>query len=257
MSDLDLNNLLEGWPLEPGQIRARKIMGRDGREKVQLRVDLGLIQMELNGRPDGERPHGFESLLEYHQAQAKALRDSGKAYFLGEQDLLGLQHEGYQYYHRYISLFQLSDFRNVVRDTKRNLDLFDFVSEHATEDETKWAFEQFRPYVMMMNTRASASLALEDKAVGLALEVIQQGKAEIESFYRKIGQPEWVESSSELAFLDEWLREVEENIPLSPLETMERDLQRAIADEAYERAAELRDAIRNMSRKRPDERVDR
>jgi UvrB/uvrC motif len=256
VSDFDLNNLLEGWPHEPGQIKARKIVGNDGRDKVQLRIDLGLIQMEMNGRPDGEQPHGFESLLQYHQARAKAAKDGGNTYTLNEQDLLGLQHEGVQYYHRYISLFQLNDFRNVARDTKRNLELFDFVSEHATEDEAKWAFEQFRPYVIMMNTRARASLALEEKAAGTAVDVIQKGKAEIEVFYRSIGQPEWIETSSELAFLNEWLSEVRQNVPLSPLEAMERDLRKAIADEAYERAAELRDAIRKLSPKRPDEPVD-
>ena len=37
---------------------ARKIVGEDGKEKLQVRLDLGLLQMELNGRPDGERPHG-------------------------------------------------------------------------------------------------------------------------------------------------------------------------------------------------------
>ena len=41
----DLNDLLDGWPHEPGQIKVRKIMGSDGHEKVQLRRDLGLIQM--------------------------------------------------------------------------------------------------------------------------------------------------------------------------------------------------------------------
>jgi protein-arginine kinase activator protein McsA len=33
---------------------------------------------------------------------------------------------------------------------------------------------------------------------------------------------------------------------MTPLQVMERDLERAIADEAYERAAELRDAIRSL-----------
>ena len=88
------------------------------------------------------------------------------------------------------------------------------------------------------------------------LDVIEAGKQTIESFYRSIGQADWIENSSELAFLNEWLSEVRQNLPLTPLEAMERDLQKAIADEAYERAAELRDAIRKLSRKLPDEPVD-
>jgi len=38
--------------------------------------------------------------------------------------------------------------------------------------------------------------------------------------------------------------------PLSKLEKMEREMERAIATERYERAAELRDAIRAHQRKR-------
>ena len=35
-----------------------------------MRIDLGLIQMEIDGRPDGERPQGYESLLELYEARA-------------------------------------------------------------------------------------------------------------------------------------------------------------------------------------------
>ena len=257
MSNLDLNNLLDGWPHEPGQVKARKIVGRDGREKIQLRIDLGLIQMELHGRPDGHRPNGFESLLQYHQARAGSNSDGG-SYSLSEADVIALQQEGVQYYHRYLSLFQLRDFHNVIRDTERNLEMFDFVSEHCSDEDSKWTLEQFRPYVNMMNTRARASLELQEGNTLGAVKVIEAGKEKIEAFYRAIGQAEWIESSNELAFLSEWLKEIRDAQPLTALEIMERDLQLAIAAEAYERAAELRDAIRSlrMSKKMPDESID-
>ena len=59
---LDLNTLLKDWPHETGAIKVRKIIGLDGREKLQLRIDLGMLQMEMTGRPDGHRPHNCESL---------------------------------------------------------------------------------------------------------------------------------------------------------------------------------------------------
>jgi hypothetical protein len=252
VSNLDLNNLLDGWPHEPGQVKARKIVGRDGREKIQLRIDLGLIQMELHGRPDGLRPNGFESLLQYHQARAASESD-GQSYSLSEADVIALQQEGVQYYHRYLSLFQLRDFHNVVRDTERNLEMFDFVGEHCSDEDSKWTLEQFRPYVTMMNTRAMASLELQEGNTLGAVKIIEAGKEKIEAFYRTIGQAQWIESSNELAFLSEWLKEIRDAQPLTPLEIMERDLQMAIAAEAYERAAELRDAIRSLriSKKSP------
>ena len=58
---LDLNDLLRDWPHEPGVIKVRKILGSDGKEKIQLRIDLGLIQMETIGRPDGQEPHDCEA----------------------------------------------------------------------------------------------------------------------------------------------------------------------------------------------------
>jgi UvrB/uvrC motif len=111
------------------------------------------------------------------------------------------------------------------------------------DEEAKWAFEQFRPYVIMMNTRAKASMELQEGNLEAAVQWIETGKSRIEEFYRQVGQTDWIETSSELAFLNEWLREVRDNVPLTPLQEMERDLARAIAAEAYERAAELRDAI--------------
>src|SRR4029077_14584865 len=79
---LDLNTILKDWPHENGNIKVRKIAGLDGREKLQLRVDLGVLQMEMIGRPDGRRPHNCESLLEYHQKRAARAEGKGEAYEL-------------------------------------------------------------------------------------------------------------------------------------------------------------------------------
>src|SRR5215210_485488 len=70
----DIVPLLKGWDYEPGTINVRKISGIDGAPKLQMRLDLGLLQMEMTGRPDGVRPHGCESLLEYFESQLKEHR---------------------------------------------------------------------------------------------------------------------------------------------------------------------------------------
>src|SRR5579872_1134224 len=64
----DITPLLKGWDYEPGTINVRKVSGIDGQPKLQMRLDLGLLQMELTGRPDGVKPHGCESLLEYYES---------------------------------------------------------------------------------------------------------------------------------------------------------------------------------------------
>ena len=63
--NFDISHLLEQWEYQPGQVAVRKFKGRDGVDKIQLRVDLGLLQMNAQGRPDGKRPYGHESLLEH------------------------------------------------------------------------------------------------------------------------------------------------------------------------------------------------
>jgi hypothetical protein len=239
--NLDLDNILRDWPYEPGQVKVRKITGAGGEEKLQVRLDLGVIQMNLSGRPDGQRPHGCESLLAHLKQQATAAGEAGERYALTEQDCGDLQQEGIQYYHRYVGLFQLGDFQGVVRDTQRNLDLFAFVSAHAERPELAEQFEQFRPYVLMMNTRARACLDLEHHDFPAALRQIARGRRKIVEAY---GGEDQAGSSLEISFLDEWTEELKRERPLSKLEQLEREMQRAIAMEAYERAAELRDAIR-------------
>src|SRR5580704_13263779 len=65
----DITPVLKGWDYEAGTINVRKVSGIDGSLKLQMRLDLGLLQMEMTGRPDGVRPHGCESLLDYFEQQ--------------------------------------------------------------------------------------------------------------------------------------------------------------------------------------------
>ena len=239
-----MNTILKDWPHENGNVKVRKIAGLDGREKLQLRVDLGVLQMEMTGRPDGQRPHNCESLLEYHQKRAVRAAEKGEDYELTPEECAELQQEGIQYYHRYLSLFQINDFTGVVRDTQRNLDLFTFVTEHTDRDELSWSLQQFRPYVLMMNTRAKASILLAQGKFGEAMSEIERGRDAIAEFFQHSNFPELVSKSSEIAFLDEWLEEVKAKRPLSKLEIMQREMETAIGKELYERAAELRDAIK-------------
>jgi UvrB/uvrC motif len=241
---LDLNTILKEWPHEPGMIKVRKIMGFDGRDKLQLRLDLGVLQMEMTGRPDGQRPHGCESLLAYHQHRAELAEAAGDSYELTAEECSELQQEGIQYYHRYVSLFQLNEFAGVIRDTQRNLDLFTFVDEHSEREEIVWNFQQFRPYVLMMNTRAKASIFLNEGKFGDGMREIEKGRDAIVEFFQHSNFPELASKSSEIAFLEEWLDEVRAKRPLTKLEIMQREMESAIASELYERAAELRDAIK-------------
>jgi len=245
----DITSIIEGWEYKPDEISVRKIRGDDGKEKIQLRLDLGLLQMEMEGRPDGQRPYGYESLLEYYLAlieEHKARYGTDENFHLDREDCARLQREAIQYYHRYLSLFHLGEYEGVKRDTARNLRVFDLVKKYAVNEEDKWAFEQYRPYVIMMNTRAKGLISLEKKNYDEALHHIRDGIRAIEQFFKEYNRSDLMDASPELAFLKRWAKEVEESRPLTEIERLRKQLQQAIEREEYEKAAELRDQIRKL-----------
>src|SRR5436189_4203927 len=112
--DFDISHLLEQWDYQPGQVVVRRFKGKDAKEKIQLRVDLGLLQMNAVGRPDGKRPFGRESLFDHFRARLEKQRrtkpSADDTFVLQAEDCAKLQQEAIQYHHRYICLFQLEDF---------------------------------------------------------------------------------------------------------------------------------------------------
>src|SRR5207244_8924648 len=164
--NFDISHLLEDWDYQPGQVAVRKFKTKDGIGKIQLRVDLGLLQMNVSGRPDGKRPFGRESLFDHFRARLQKHRranpSAGDDYVLTAEDCAKLQQEAIQYHHRYICLFQLEDFDGVIRDTDRNLKVFDFVQQYTASEELAWSLQQFRPQLLMMRLLARRAVAPHD-----------------------------------------------------------------------------------------------
>ncbi len=248
MSD-DIGRLLKHWKYLPNDVNVRIIDGQDGGKKLQMRIDLGLLQMELDGRPDGRRPHHFDSYLSYFEDRAKtALQGGGASFSLSTVDCLRLQQEAIQFYHRYIALLRLGDYQRVVRDTRRNLKVFDLVHKYAKSQEIIWTFEQYRPYVLMMYVRAAASLAMDTGGVDESIRLIEKGIRAIERHYQKY-RKHLGKEMVEVELLREWLDELREQKPLSERERLLRLMDRAVQEEAYEVAAGLRDRLRQLDQK--------
>ncbi len=248
--DFDISNLLNSWEYQPGQVVVRRFTGKDGQEKIQLRVDLGILQMNAVGRPDGKRPMGHESLLEYHQARLYkhlgANNGSDEGFKLNAEDCAKLQVEALQYHHRYICLLQLEDFAAAIRDAERNLSVFDFVAHHAESEELSWSLRQFQPQLLMILTRARGSQALQVGDYQLAIQLVEEGLETIRTFYRQCPQPEAAEHSGEINSLESWLEELRTQRPLSRRERLERALREAVNSEDYERAAKVRDQLKAL-----------
>ena len=126
--------------------------------------------------------------------------------------------------------------------------MFAFVAKYAPDEEAAWSVQQFRPYVMMMNTRAKANLALEKEDVDAAIALVEKGIRAIEKF-TKDNNRDGEADLSEIKSLGEWLLELRKLKPMTPVEQLRKEMERAVEDEKYERAAELRDALRAMQKK--------
>ena len=250
----DITPVLRGWDYEPGTINVRKVSGIDGSPKLQMRQDLGLLQMEMTGRPDGRRPHGYESLLEYFETQLADHRrrhhGSEDGFHLSRNQCQSLRDEAMMYYWRYLSLFVLEDFTGVVRDTARNLRVLDLCGRFAIDEQDQLVLEQYRPYIIMMNTRAQASIESNEKRYADALRTIDAGLTSIKEFFDRFAQDENYAEANEVRVLKRLAREIRKKLPVNPLERLERKLEKAVRDERYEEAARLRDRISEMKLRR-------
>jgi len=248
--NFDISPLLNEWEYQPGQIGVRQFKSKDGVQKIQLRVDLGVLQMNAHGRPDGKTPYGYESLLQYFEARLgkyrKAHDGEDEGFQLSAEDCSRLQQEAIQYHHRYICLFQLHDYSAVIRDSKRNLRVFDLVQRFAASEELAWTLQQFRPQLLMMLARAQGSMAVESGDYSEAITAVKNGLEQLREFYQSHGRLEMVEQSGEIQSLEVWLKELQSKRPLTKREKLEFALSEAIRREDYEEAAKVRDSLRNL-----------
>jgi hypothetical protein len=243
----DIRKILQGWPYDP-ENDARLTQGEDGREILQVRTPVGIEQYELDGRPDGTRPHGFDSALEYFLDRLEQAESGGRAaeFKLGRRECNELFSEGTLYYYRYVRLFQLKDWVRTVRDTNRNLRVFDLINRYARREEDRVFLEKWRPYIIRVNSTAAAMLELEKQSYDTALRITKEGIQRIENLSELEDETFHFERERSIKALQELASQIRRNRPLSELEQLESQLRRAIERQEFERAAELRDRIRNL-----------
>jgi hypothetical protein len=248
MSDApDLRKLLKSWPYDPEK-DARVVHGDDGREVLQVRTPMGIEQYELDGRPDGLRPHGAESALDYHMRRLNQAKFAGSEsdFELSPRECAELFQEGTIYYFRYVRLFQLKDWRRTIRDTERNLRAFDFLHRYARREEDQQFLEKWRPYILRVNASATAMQELEKGAYDEALKRARDSIRKIEALEELEDETFQLERERSIMALRELESQILKNRPLSELEQLEHQLRRAIDKQEFERAAKLRDRIRAL-----------
>jgi hypothetical protein len=213
-----------------------------------VRTPLGIEQYELDGRPDGARPHGMDSALEYYQSRLTQAKFAGREseFELRPKECAELFQEGTIYYFRYVRLFQLKDWPRTIRDTERNLKAFDFLHRYARREEDQQFLEKWRPYILRVNASATAMHELEKGAYDAALKSAQDAIRKVEALEELEEETFQVERERSIMALRELESQILKNRPLSELEQLEHQLRRAIDKQEFERAAKLRDRIRAL-----------
>jgi hypothetical protein len=145
------------------------------------------------------------------------------------------------YYQRYLSLFVLEEFDGVERDTARNGRLIDLCERYAATEADRQSLCRQRAYVMMMNTRARAYLAAGNTRYDTALQIVDEGLANLETLDAP-GEDE-NPHTGEMNTLRALRQEILEGMPADSPAKLQSDLQLALECEDYERAAELRDRL--------------
>ena len=195
MKVVDLRSFLGNWPYD-AENNARVAHGEDGRQIILVRQPMGLEQFETDGRPDGQRVHGMESVFDFHNARINAAKQTNAAhgFDLSAEDCAELFHEGISYHHRLILFFQLKDWARVERDAAHLLCLIEFIKQHARCEEDRVQLDHWRPDVAGINAVARAMILLEKShyqdALKLACETIgiSEAVADDGPDYGKLGE---------------------------------------------------------------------
>jgi len=243
----DISHILRSW--EYSQNNIRKIVGLDGTEKLQVRLPLGIEQYEIDGRPDGKRPRGKDSLLQCYKAKLERhvkRHGTDEGFALTRSDAAKLREEGVLYYFRYVLFFQIGEYKRTIRDTQLNSERFDLIEHYAKHKSDREPLQEYRPYILRMNRAARALLSAEAGAFDQALGHLADGIRRIESL-TAIDNPNFVyERNRSIHILRGMEKEIRARKPLSRAERLARQLQKAVREEDYEKAAKLRDAIRKL-----------
>jgi hypothetical protein len=239
-----LDFLFEEWPYEFGEVAARRVQGADGREVVQLRVEMGVLQMEVDGRPDGTKPGGYPTCADWLGALTVK---EGESFALDDRRCVEIDREFVQFFHRRVAWLALREFDRAVADADHTLALMDFSSLHAPDVGWAEMHEQYRPFVLFHRTQAAALGILEQGGADAAIAEIDAGMAVIRDLLADDDAADQDEDEL-LSKLGEMKSAIAEHYDVQP--SLAQQLADAIAAEQYERAAQLRDQLGRKSQHR-------
>ncbi len=234
-----IDDLLREWAFDPDSVSVRIREGDDGRDVIQMRVDMGILQLETEDRPDGTQPHGSKSYFDYLVSQKSA---EGSDFVLDEDQCAEADREFVQFYHRRICWLALREYRNAVKDADHTLGLMDFCTEQAPDEQWAMSHEQYRPFVVFHRAQAAALAELEDNMdAETAIEEIDKGLERLRGLFVQYEAEELFDEDELVSRLNEFRDMLREQYDVD--KTLHEQLADAIAKEQYELAAKIRDEL--------------
>jgi hypothetical protein len=235
----DIDTLLKNWDFRPGEVNARLVKARNGREVLQMRIDMGLVQMETDLRPDGQRPNGAETYYDY--LVGEVIRE-GSGFRLSKEQCSESDREFVQFYQRRLCWLSLREYRRAARDADHSLAFMDFVREHSPDEEWTLSHEQYRPFVLFHRVQAAALAALQDDGPENAIGEINSGLARFKELFARYDAAEQYADDELVRRLEEMRESVRSRYDVG--RTLDEQLAEAVRAEDYELAARIRDRIR-------------
>jgi hypothetical protein len=247
----DIDEILEQWPFDPQSVNVRLLESAQ-RRVLQMRVDMGILQLETDGRPDGNRFHGATTYFDFLREQSS---QSEKKFELDEDSCLEVDREFVQFYHRRVCWLQLKEFDLAVRDADHTLALMDFCKRHSSDEQWTISHEQYRPFVLYHRTQAAALAYInqdEDTIDGaddaepvdtaeFAIDEVNYGLIKLRELFAEYDAEEQFDEDELVQRLTEFREGLREKYEVG--QTAKEQLETAISDEDYEAAARLRDQL--------------
>lgn len=242
--EADLGRLLRDWPLEADRVQVRAIVGLDGRRKLQVRLPLGILQMESEGRPDG-LPSALDEVRRRRDDYA-GLRGDATGFRIEEELCAALRDEAGLHQHRCVAHFALGDYERVRGDADHVLEILDASRRFARRPADREALEHLRPSILLTRARAEVAAALRAGSNRDALDAIERGLAALRVAFRVNGVEERFEEANETEALRRMRESLVPKLPASQRIELEERLRAAVAAENYELASILRDELRQL-----------
>ncbi len=241
----DISNILNEWEYEEGK-NIRIIHTDSGRDVIQVRETMGISQCELDGRPDGKNIPCFSTFLELILSREKKEKCS---FYLSCEDIKNLESENKLFYYRYLLCFQINDYARVVRDTEHNLAICRIIDLYCDSKDVRTNVLQYKPFLVKMNAISRAMISLQKNIKILAKQILESAVITLRSMPEINSSVFILEKSRSIDYLESAIKHLDAEKKCFTVDVLLRELDSAVALENYEKAAELRDKIKELSKR--------